>query len=172
MAICSAAARGPKRNSCSCPVAERREVSRDPRRTARRPSLTPRTSLSTSSRSRAIQARGLCSPRSSTDRLYFRNKDQKVFLIKTGEQDAPKFDLIDPITLKARRFRVRPTTSQRSERTTICGASCRRRWHATDCRARMLRCDLESVQDIERDLNPENVQLLRDRSAVETDSAK
>ena len=34
------------------------------------------------------------------DRLYFRNEDQKVFLVKPGEEDSTTLDLIDPLTLK------------------------------------------------------------------------
>ncbi len=35
------------------------------------------------------------------DRLYFRNDDQKVFLVKTrAQEDATTLDLIDPLTLK------------------------------------------------------------------------
>src|SRR5262249_20640949 len=35
------------------------------------------------------------------DRLYFRNDDQKVFLVKSGEESAPTLDLIDPLSLKS-----------------------------------------------------------------------
>ena len=34
------------------------------------------------------------------DRLYCRNQDQKVFLIKPGPEDSPTVSLIDPLTLK------------------------------------------------------------------------
>ena len=35
------------------------------------------------------------------DRLYFRNSDQKVFIVKSTEGDPPSLDLIDPQSLKA-----------------------------------------------------------------------
>src|ERR1700674_1364788 len=34
------------------------------------------------------------------DRLYFRNDDQKVFLVKSADENSPALDLLDPLSLK------------------------------------------------------------------------
>ena len=34
-------------------------------------------------------------------RLYYRNQDERIFLVKAGEEDSTTLDLIDPLTLKS-----------------------------------------------------------------------
>jgi urea transport system permease protein len=104
------------------------------------------------------------------DRLFFRNDDQKIFLIKPGEdEDAPKLDLIDPLTLKA-------AGSASSDNLTkvITNNHLRRILQTTLARYGLSSTDssirLDSVRDIEKDLVESNIQLLRERSAVETNS--
>ena len=101
-------------------------------------------------------------------RLYYRNKDQKIFLVKPGEEDSTTLDLIDPLTLK-------PTGSASSDDLTkiVTNNHLRRTLQTTLARYGLSSADasirLESVRDIERDLDEGNVQLLRARSGVETD---
>ena len=68
------------------------------------------------------------------------------------------------------RLRLDRMTSPKSSPTTICGASCRRRWLASGCRARMHPSAWTPCKDMERDLDEGNVQLLRERASVETNS--
>lgn len=103
------------------------------------------------------------------DRLYFRNQDQKVFIAKPGEEDSPTLDLIDPLTLKS------AGSVSADDVTTIVANNHVRRILQTDlARFKLSSPDatvrLGAVRDIEKDLNESNVQLLRDRDAVETDS--
>jgi len=103
------------------------------------------------------------------DRLYFRNQDQKIFLAKPGEEDSPTLDLIDPITLKG----AGPASSDDLTRI-VANNHLRRILQTTLARYGLSSPDasirLESVQDIERDLDASNVQLLRSRSSMETNS--
>jgi urea transport system permease protein len=100
-------------------------------------------------------------------RLYFRNQDQKIFLIKPGEEDAPTVGLIDPLTLKA-------VSSASSDDLTkiITNNRLRRVLETTLARYGLSSSDasvrLEAVRDMEKDLNESNLQLLRQRGAVET----
>ena len=102
MAVCIAAARQPGCWPCIRPIAERCELPRDARRVARRVVSTTRTKIidrlvqSGHPNVRAVLTAFL------EDRLYFRNDDQKVFLVKSGGDENPTtLDLIDPITLKS-----------------------------------------------------------------------
>ena len=100
-------------------------------------------------------------------RLYFRNQDQKMFLIKPGEEDATTVDLIDPLTLKA-------AGSASSDDLTkiISNNHLRRVLQTTLARYGLSNSDasvrLDAVRDLEKDLNESNLQLLRQGSAVET----
>jgi urea transport system permease protein len=104
------------------------------------------------------------------DRLFFRNQDQKVVIIKPGEtEDSPIFDLIDPLTLKS------AGTASSSECTKIVANNhLRRVLQTTLARYGLSSPDpsirLDSVRDIEQDLDQSNVQLLQARSSVETNS--
>ncbi len=105
------------------------------------------------------------------DRLYYRNDDQKVFLIKSvPEDDATTLDLMDPITLKS-------VGSAPIDNFTkiVANNHLRRVLQTTLARYGLSSPDpavrLQSVKDIEKDLNDSNVQLLRDRRKVETDAA-
>jgi len=103
------------------------------------------------------------------DRLYFRNQDQKIFLIKPGEEDSSTLDLIDPLTLKGAGSASPDDLSK-----IVTNNHLRRILQTTLARFRLSNADasvrLDAVRDIERDLNEGNVQLLRERSGVEADS--
>ena len=98
------------------------------------------------------------------DRLYFRNDDQKVFLVKSAaDQNSTTLDLIDPLTLKA-------AGSASIDNLTEIGTNnhLRRVLQTTLARFGLSSPDasvrLDAVQDIEQDLDESNVQLLRDRT--------
>jgi urea transport system permease protein len=104
------------------------------------------------------------------DRLYSRNSDMKVFLVKSaaGENTAT-LDLIDPVTLKG----AGPTSV---DDLTKIGTNnhLRRVLQTTLARFGLSSTDpsvrLDAVRSMEKDLDEGNVKLLRDRSAVETNS--
>ena len=104
------------------------------------------------------------------DRLYYRNSDMKVFLIKAGEEDSPTLDLIDPLSLKG-------TGSDSSDNLTKIGTNnhLRRVLKTALARFGLSSPDpsvrMQAVQDLEEDLDAGNVELLRQRSGVETDSS-
>lgn len=103
------------------------------------------------------------------DRLYFRNEDQKIFLVKPREGDSPKLDLIDPLTLKGA-----GSASADDFTKIVTNNHLRRILQTTLARFGLSSTDasirLDAVRDIEKDLDEGNVQLLRERSGVETDS--
>lgn len=102
------------------------------------------------------------------DRLYCRNQDQKVFLIKPVSEDASTVELIDPLTLKDA-----GTASQDDVTRVITNNHLRRVLETMLARFGLSSSDpsvrLKAVEDVERDLNEGNVQLLRERSARERD---
>ncbi|MFZ0734703.1 MAG: urea ABC transporter permease subunit UrtB [Candidatus Sulfotelmatobacter sp.] len=103
------------------------------------------------------------------DRVYCRNQDQKVFLIKPGLEDAPAVNLIDPLTLKdagsASADDVTRVVTNNHLRRVLQTMLARFGLSSSDASVR-----LEAVKDIERDLNEGNVQLLRERISQETNS--
>ncbi len=104
------------------------------------------------------------------DRLFYRNSDNRIFLVKSVDGDPPTLDLIDPISLK-------PAGSASSDSLTkiIANNHLRRTLRLAVARFGLSSRDpsvrLAAARDIERDLDEENVALLRERSGVETDSA-
>ena len=103
------------------------------------------------------------------DRLYFRNNDQKIFIAKPGAEDAPTLSLIDPLTLKSAGSASADDLSR-----IVANNHLRRILQTTLARYGLSSPDasirLASVQDIEKDLDEANVQMLRQRLAVETNS--
>jgi urea transport system permease protein len=103
------------------------------------------------------------------DSLYCRNQDQKVFLIKPAAEDAATLSLIDPLTLKGAGSvsadDVTRIVTNNHLRRVLQTVLARFGLSSSNAYAR-----LKAVKDIERDLNEGNVQLLRERSAVETSS--
>jgi len=104
------------------------------------------------------------------DRLYFRNADQQVFLVKTAAgEDTTTLDLIDPLTLKG----AGPASV---DDLTKIGTNnhLRRILQTTLARFGLSSADasvrLDAVRSIEQDLDESNAQLLRDRASVETNS--
>ena len=104
------------------------------------------------------------------DRLYFRNDDQMVFLLKApAADDATSLTLVDPVTLK-------DAGSAPVENLTKIGTNnhLRRVLQTTLARFRLSSPDaavrLGAVHDIEQNLDEGNVKLLRERVAAETDS--
>jgi len=102
------------------------------------------------------------------DRLYFRNRDQKVFIVKSAEGD-PR-NLIDPLSLKDAGSAPEDSLTRigtnnglrRTLRTTVAhfGLS------SADAAVR-----LDSVRGMIRSLDDANVVLLRERLGVETNSS-
>jgi len=104
------------------------------------------------------------------DRLYFRNNDQRVFLVKSpAQEDSTALDLIDPITLKS-------AGSATIDNLTEIGINnhLRRVVETTLARFGLSSPDasvrLDAVREIEKSLDQANVELLRERMAVETNS--
>ena len=104
------------------------------------------------------------------DRLYFRNTDQKVFLVTSAaQQDSTSLDLIDPITLKS-------AGSASIDNLTEIGINnhLRRVVETTLARFGLSSPDasirLDAAREIEKTLDEANVALLRERMAVETNS--
>ena len=104
------------------------------------------------------------------DRLYFRNSDQKVFLVKSAAQeDSTSLDLIDPLTLKS-------AGSAPIDNLTEIGINnhLRRVLETTLARFGLSSPDvsvrLDAVREIEKSLDESNVALLRERQGIETNS--
>ncbi len=104
------------------------------------------------------------------DRLYFRNSDQKVFLVKSAAQgDSTALDLIDPVTLKS-------AGSAAIDNLTEIGINnhLRRVLETTLARYGLSSPDasirLDAVREIEKSLDEANVALLRERMAIEKNS--
>lgn len=102
------------------------------------------------------------------DRLCFRNDDQKVFLIKSLDED-PRI-LIDPISL-----RNAGTASPESLSTVGTNNGLRRLLRTTIARFALSSPDvavrLEAVREMINSLDEPSVELLRERSKVESDAA-
>ena len=101
------------------------------------------------------------------DRLYFRNSDQKVFIVKATDVDP--LNLIDPLSLKSAGSAPADSLTQigtnnslrRMLRTTVAHFSLA----SPDAAVR-----LDAVQDMLRSLDDTTVALLRERLTVETNS--
>jgi urea transport system permease protein len=102
------------------------------------------------------------------DRLYFRNSDQKVFIVRTA--DADPLDLIDPLSLKrvgsspADNFTKIGTNN--GLRSTLRATVAHFSLSSPDANVRV-----EAVQEMSRSLDDKAVALLRQRLAVETSSS-
>src|SRR6267378_1025450 len=102
------------------------------------------------------------------DRLYFRNRDQKVFIVKSAEGD-PR-NLIDPLSLK-------DAGSAPEDNLTRIGTNngLRRTLRTTVAHFGLSSADaalrLDSVRGMIRSLDDANVALLRERLGVETNSS-
>jgi urea transport system permease protein len=104
----------------------------------------------------------------SEDRLYSRNDDQKVFVVKTAAgEDSTTLDLIDPVTLKSagpasvdNLTKIGTNNHLRRILQTTLG---RYGLSSPDASVR-----LDAARSMEQDLDEGNVKLLRERSGVET----
>jgi urea transport system permease protein len=102
------------------------------------------------------------------DRLYYRNDDRKVVLIKPAEDDAPAMELIDPATLQG-------AGSLAPDQLTKIGTNngLRRFIRTTVARYGLGNPDasvrLDAVRDMLRSLDEATLTMLRERAAVETD---
>jgi urea transport system permease protein len=102
------------------------------------------------------------------DRLYFRNNDQKVFIVKAAEGDP--FNLIDPLSLK-------DAGSASADSLTKIGTNngLRRVLRTTVAHFALSSPDvvvrLDAVREMSRSLDDTTVALLRDRLGVETNSS-
>jgi urea transport system permease protein len=104
------------------------------------------------------------------ERLYFRNNDQKVFLVKSAaQQDTTSLDLIDPITLKS----AGPASIDSLTQIGI-NNHLRRVLETTLARYELSSSDasvrLDAAREIEKSLDESNIALLRERWAVEKNS--
>ncbi len=163
-----AAARPLGRGPCTRPVSERRKFPRRRsascarRRTPTKTNIVERLSQSGHPSVRAVLTALL------EDRLYFRNSDQKVFIVKAA--DADPLDLIDPLSLKS-------AGSAPADGLTKIGTNndLRRVLRTTLARFALSSPDasvrLDAVREMSRSLDEANVALLRERLAVETNSS-
>ena len=102
------------------------------------------------------------------DRLYFRNDDQKVVVVKSVENEPADFDLIDPVSLK-------DAGAIPADQVTKIGTNNRLRRVLKTTIARFglgnpsAAVRLEAVQDMLRSLDEGTLSLLRERTETETD---
>jgi urea transport system permease protein len=102
------------------------------------------------------------------DRLYFRNSDQKIFIVKSSEGDP--LNLIDPISLKS-------AGTAAADSMTAIGTNngLRSALRTTVARFGLLSPDasvrLDAAREMSRSLDEPTVALLRERLGVETNSA-
>src|SRR6266404_5355886 len=102
------------------------------------------------------------------DRLYFRNNDQKIFIVKSAEGDP--LNLIDPLSLK-------DAGSAPADNLTKIGTNngLRRTLRTTVAHFALsspeVAVRLDAVRDMLRSLDDATVALLRERSSVETNSS-
>jgi len=104
------------------------------------------------------------------DRLYVRNEDQKIFLVKSAtEENSSSLELIDTLSLKGAGLapidQLTKIGTNNHLRRILKTMLARFELSSTDPSVR-----LNAVRDIEKDLDEGNVRLLRERSGVETDS--
>src|SRR5262249_45800662 len=103
------------------------------------------------------------------DRLYFRNSDQKVFIVKSTEGNPPSLDLIDPQSLKPAGAAPADSLSNISTNNRL-----RRVLRTTVARFGLSNPDpavrLEAVKDMMHSLDESNVAMLRERFGLETNS--
>jgi urea transport system permease protein len=102
------------------------------------------------------------------DRLYFRNSDQKVFIVKSADEDP--LNLIDPLSLKS------AGTAPADSFTKIgTNNALRRELRETVARFALSSPDvavrLDAVRQMSRSLDDATVALLRERLSVETSSS-
>ena len=102
------------------------------------------------------------------DRLYFRNDDQKVVVVKSVENEPADFDLIDPVSLK-------DAGAIPADQVTKIGTNNRLRRVLRTTIARFglgnpsAAVRLEAVQDMLRSLDEGTLSLLSERAETETD---
>ncbi|HEY2843507.1 MAG TPA: urea ABC transporter permease subunit UrtB [Bryobacteraceae bacterium] len=101
------------------------------------------------------------------DRLYYRNSDQQIFIVKSA--DADPFSLVDPVTLKdagsASADSLTKIGTNNGLRRTLRTAVAHFALASPDVSVRM-----DAVRDMLRSLDDPTVALLRERIAVETNS--
>ena len=102
------------------------------------------------------------------DRLYYRNSDQKVFIVKSAEGDP--LNLIDPLTMKSAGTAPADSLSKigtnNGLRSKVRMIVARFSLSSPDASVRA-----DAVREMSRSLDDETVALLRKRSAVETNSS-
>jgi urea transport system permease protein len=102
------------------------------------------------------------------DRLYFRNDNQKVVLVKSTEGDPPTLDLIDPATLKDAGSAAADQLIQIGTNNPL-----RRMIRTTVAHFGLGNADpsvrLDAVRDMLRSLDEATLAMLRERAGIETD---
>src|ERR1700690_2592833 len=100
------------------------------------------------------------------DRLYFRNNDQKVFIVKSAEGDP--LNLVDPLSLKnagtAPADSVTKIGTNNALRSTLRMTVAHFALSSPDVAVR-----LDAVREMVRSLDAATLELLRERNGVETD---
>jgi urea transport system permease protein len=103
-------------------------------------------------------------------RLFFRNDDQNIFMVKSTDESLPALDLIDPLSLK-------PAGSAPVENLTLIDTNNHLRSVLRTAVARFGLSSpdpavrLDSAREMLRSLDEPTVALLRQRSTVETNSS-
>ena len=162
MAVRIAAARQPECRPCIRPIAERCDLPRDARRTARRLVRRQRQDRRPAGSRAVIRTSGPSSRRSWKIASTSATRIRRFSSSSRGEEDSPTLDLIDPLTLKA-------AGSASVDDLTKIGTNnhLRRILQTTLARFGLSSTDasvrLDAVRDIEQDLDEGNVQLLRER---------
>src|SRR5207245_2372642 len=104
------------------------------------------------------------------DRLYVRQPDQKIFIVKTTDDSLASFDLIDPVSLKdagsATREDLTKIGTNNHVRRQLKIAVARFDLSSSDTTVR-----LAAVQQMLRALDEPSIALLRKRVGLETDAA-
>jgi urea transport system permease protein len=104
------------------------------------------------------------------DRLFYRNDDMKVVLVKTTENDPPALELVDPVSLK-------DAGTIASDQLTKIGTNNRLRRSIRTLAARFglenpdPSIRLAAVRDMVRSLDENSVAMLRERVPAETDAS-
>jgi urea transport system permease protein len=103
------------------------------------------------------------------DRLYVRQSDQRIFIVRSANESLPAFDLIDPVALRA------AGTSPRDAMTKVGTNNSLRKMLKTsvaryDMSSRDAAIRLDAVTQLLRSLDDPSIQLLREHVGSETDS--
>ena len=103
------------------------------------------------------------------DRLYFRNSDQKVFIVKAADEDPFELDRSAIAERRRNRLRGYPDPNRHQQRVAEHIKNHRGAFRISRTRTPSVR--LDAVREMSRSLDEANVTLLRQRLGVETNSS-